>query len=262
MFISQFIRNSRVCSSYECFILRAARLSFKLLEQGYDRGRLKSSLRKFYCRYRDLIKHYEVPLSQMFYGILGHDHIQWHPTLIRHFTKSWPCYNTRPFYRFWRHFREVFIWHLQLVRLANRGCLLIGTPSPVLFGTCICSNIETIRTSTFHVYGPFEFRTSLDTSILLLWKCQYEKRLLLRCIHHFKSDLINNMDVMFKVRKIQADFRKRKDKTEHWIWAEIELSKWRVQALHVKCLCVNRFRKIPSPQNLIFIRGENPGISY
>ena len=25
---------------------------------------------------------------------------------------------------------------------------------------------------------------------------KYEKRLLLRCIHHFKSDLINNMDHM------------------------------------------------------------------
>ena len=25
---------------------------------------------------------------------------------------------------------------------------------------------------------------------------EYEKRLLLRCVHHFKSDLINNMDHM------------------------------------------------------------------
>ena len=34
----------------------------------------------------------------------------------------------------------------------------------------------------------------------LLLNCQsvlkYDKRLLLRCIHHFKSDLINCMDVM------------------------------------------------------------------
>ena len=27
-------------------------------------------------------------------------------------------------------------------------------------------------------------------------RMEYEKRLLLRCIHHFKSDLINNMDHM------------------------------------------------------------------
>ena len=26
---------------------------------------------------------------------------------------------------------------------------------------------------------------------------KYKKRLLIRCIHHFKSDLINNMDHMF-----------------------------------------------------------------
>ena len=67
---------TRPCSSYECFILRAARLSSKLLGQGYVMERLKSSLRKFYGRYGDLIKHYEVSLSQMLHEILGHDHIQ------------------------------------------------------------------------------------------------------------------------------------------------------------------------------------------
>ena len=61
--ISQLIRYARACSSYECFILRAVRLSSKLLGQGYVMERLKSSLRKFYGRYRDLIKHYEVSLS-------------------------------------------------------------------------------------------------------------------------------------------------------------------------------------------------------
>ena len=76
VFISQLIRYARACSSYECFILRAARLSSKLLGQGYVMERLKSSLRKFYCRYGDLIKHYEVSLSQMLHDILGHDHIQ------------------------------------------------------------------------------------------------------------------------------------------------------------------------------------------
>ena len=47
VFISQLIRYARACSSYECFILRAARLSSKLLGQGYVMERLKSSLRKF-----------------------------------------------------------------------------------------------------------------------------------------------------------------------------------------------------------------------
>ena len=51
-------------------ILRATRLSNKLLEQGYVKERLKSSLKKFYGRYGDLIKQYEVPLSRMLNDIL------------------------------------------------------------------------------------------------------------------------------------------------------------------------------------------------
>ena len=57
VFISQLIRHARACSSYECFILRAMRLSNKLLGQGYVKERLKSSLRKFYGRYGDLTRH-------------------------------------------------------------------------------------------------------------------------------------------------------------------------------------------------------------
>ena len=53
VFISQLIRYARACSSYECFILRARRLSSKLLKQGYLVERLKSSFRKFYGRYGD-----------------------------------------------------------------------------------------------------------------------------------------------------------------------------------------------------------------
>ena len=60
-FISQLIRNARFFSSYECFILRVVRISNKLLGQGYVTERLKSSLRKFYGRYGDLTKQYEVP---------------------------------------------------------------------------------------------------------------------------------------------------------------------------------------------------------
>ena len=49
-FISQLIRYARASSSYQCFILRAVRLSNKLLGQGYVKERLRSSLRKFYGR--------------------------------------------------------------------------------------------------------------------------------------------------------------------------------------------------------------------
>ena len=86
----QFIRYARACSSYECFVLRAMRLSNKLLGQGYVKERLKSSLRKLYGRYGDLTKQYEVPLSRMLHDILDDDHIQWHPPLIGHYTNFWP----------------------------------------------------------------------------------------------------------------------------------------------------------------------------
>ena len=58
---------------------------------------------------------------------------------------------------------------MQRVWLANRGHLLLQTPGPVAYGTCICSNVETIHSWTCHVYEPFEFRTSLGTSILLIF---------------------------------------------------------------------------------------------
>ena len=149
--------------------LYTARLSSKLLGQGYVRERLKSSLRKFDGRYRDLIKLYEVPLSRMLHDILGHGHLQWHPYLVRNYTNIWTYHRTGPYYQFWPHYHISGGFHrtLQRVRLANRGRLLLRTPGPVPFGTCICSSVETILSWVCHVYGPFEFRTSLCTSILL-----------------------------------------------------------------------------------------------
>ena len=155
VFNSQLIRYARACSSFECFILRVARLSSKLLGQGYVFERLKSSLRKFYGRYWDLIKHYEVSQSQMLHGILGHDYVQWHPQLIRHYTYLQTYYRTGLYCRFWPYYQIFWGFHrtLQRVRLANRGRLLLRTPGPVPFGTCICSNVETILSWTCHVYG-------------------------------------------------------------------------------------------------------------
>ena len=68
VFISQLIirDDARACPSYECFILRAVRLSNKLLGQGYVKERLRSSLRKFYGRYVDLIKQHEAPSPESY----------------------------------------------------------------------------------------------------------------------------------------------------------------------------------------------------
>ena len=75
--------------------------------------RLKSSLRKLYGRYGDLIKNYEVSLSQILHDILGHDHIQWHPQLIRHYTNLRTYYRTWLYNRFWPFYQilEVSIEH-------------------------------------------------------------------------------------------------------------------------------------------------------
>ena len=62
---------------------------------------------------------------------------------------------------------------LQRVRIANRGRLLLRTPGPVPYGTCICSNVETILSWICHVYGPFEFRTSLGTSFFFIFAYIY-----------------------------------------------------------------------------------------
>ena len=95
VFISQLIRYSRACSSYECFILRARRLSSKLLKQGYLAERLKSSFRKFYGRYGDLIQQYEVSLSRMLNDILILDQ-QWLPNQSDFPPISWPWYRAWP----------------------------------------------------------------------------------------------------------------------------------------------------------------------
>ena len=93
--------------------LRAARLSSKLLEHGYVIERLKSFLRKFYGRYGEFIKNYEVSLSEMLHDILGHVHIQWHTQLIRHYTNLRTYYRTGLYYRFLPYYQilEVSIEH-------------------------------------------------------------------------------------------------------------------------------------------------------
>ena len=80
----------------------------------------------------------------MLHDILGHDHLQWYPPLIRKtcdlVTKQGLIVN----FDLITKFQKVCIEHLQRVRLTNRGRLLIWTPGPVPFGTCISSNNETI----------------------------------------------------------------------------------------------------------------------
>ena len=127
----------------------ARRLSSKLLKQGYLVERLKSSFRKFYGRYGDLIQQYEVSLSRML--------IKWH-------SDPWPTVTSRPirlptnfmtlipsltFTELW----VVFMEHLQRVWHASRERLPFRTPGSVLFlGTCLCSNCWDQIPRTCHVF--------------------------------------------------------------------------------------------------------------
>ena len=137
VFISQFIRYTRACSMYECFILRARRLSSKLLKQGYLVERLKSSFRNFNGRYGDLIQQYEVSFSRMLNDILTLDQLQW----LDNLSDFSPIFMTLKLSLTFTELRVVSMEHLQRMWHASRECLLFRKPGYVpLFGTCFCSN--------------------------------------------------------------------------------------------------------------------------
>ena len=116
---------------------------------------LQLFLRKWYGRYGHLMNHYEVFLSQMLHAVLGYYHIQWHPQLIRHITNLWtyyrngPSYRSQPYYQISGGFQRT----LRPAELANIWRLLLRIPGSVPFGTCICSNIETIFSWACYVFG-------------------------------------------------------------------------------------------------------------
>ena len=65
VYISQMIRYSRDCGSYQDFFDRGLLLTRKLLNQGFLLVKLKSSLRKFYGRHHDLVDRYGISASQI-----------------------------------------------------------------------------------------------------------------------------------------------------------------------------------------------------
>jgi hypothetical protein len=65
VYISQLIRYSRACGSYQVFLDIGLLLTRKLLNQGFHLVKLKSSLRKFDGRHHDLVDRYAISVSQM-----------------------------------------------------------------------------------------------------------------------------------------------------------------------------------------------------
>jgi hypothetical protein len=65
VYISQMIRYSRACGSYQDFLDRGLLPTRKLLNQGFLLVKWKSSLRTFYGRHHDLVDRYGISVSQM-----------------------------------------------------------------------------------------------------------------------------------------------------------------------------------------------------
>ena len=72
--------------------------------------------------------------------------------------------------------------------------IILSKPCPVPFRTCICFKVETILPWTCHVYGPFEFRKSLGTSMLPLPSSLIYNVLKLFCGYKYtRSFMINRI---------------------------------------------------------------------
>jgi hypothetical protein len=82
VYISQLIRYSRACISFQDFLDRGLLLTRKLLNQGFLLVKLKSLLRKFYGRHHDLVDHYGISVSQITMDMF-------HLSYILPFSHSW-----------------------------------------------------------------------------------------------------------------------------------------------------------------------------
>ena len=138
VFISQLIRYARACSSYGCFILRATRLSDRLLEQGYVKERLKSVI------------------EEVLWSIRGSYQIIWSFPLtnVKWNSLTWPYTMTTPY---WSDF------------VPNSTFYRILSGFHRTFATCICSTCWDQSFSELVVILPdYTLRISLGTFSILL----------------------------------------------------------------------------------------------
>jgi len=83
IYISQLIRYSRACCSYQDFFDRGLLLARKLLNQGFLLVKLKLSLGKFYGRHHDWVDHYGISVSD------DHGYVPLVVNTSRSFPRSW-----------------------------------------------------------------------------------------------------------------------------------------------------------------------------
>ena len=159
VFISQLIRYARACSSYECFILRARRLSSKLLKQGYLVERLK-----------------------VLWSIRGSCWAIWSNPLtnVKWHSDPWPTVTSLPirlsinFMTFIPSLTFTELWvvsmeHMQRVWLASRERLPFRTPGSVPhFGLANAPIVETKLLELAMSLLDFSPRIPLGTFSILL----------------------------------------------------------------------------------------------
>ena len=167
---------------------------YKLLGQGCVKERLRSSLRKLYGRYGDLIKQYEFPSTECYT-------LFWMMTIYSD-TLYWsgisPIFDLITDLDIFTELDflpncEVSIEHLQRVWHANRGRLLLRTPGPVSLWAWKCSNVESNLSWTCLVSGlltfehpsvlPFCFERSMACKTLqysIIWICVCNIRIRVR----------------------------------------------------------------------------------
>ena len=180
VFISQLKRYARACSSYECFIMRARRLSSKLLKQGYLVERLKSSFMKFYGRYGDLIQQYAVN------HCISRHYDPWPTMTSKPIRLSTNCMTFIPILTF-TELWVVSMEHLQRVWLASRECLPFRTPGfrHPLWDLLVLQllNIPCLY-STFHLEYPlvlsrfclYTHELAIKRAVMIAWYMPYKDR--------------------------------------------------------------------------------------
>ena len=98
-------------------------------------------------------------------------------TLIRHFTKLWPCYRTGPYYCLCHYLLLPYSGSFHRT-FATGGAKQQRTPGLVPCGTCICSNVDTIFSflnlgclrTIWVSYIPRYFSFASQTNPLLIYQ--------------------------------------------------------------------------------------------
>ena len=163
VFIYQLIRYVRACSSYECFILRATRLSSKIYSnRDTSRNACNHHSGSFMVVTGILFSNMKYPSHecQMTFWYLTNSDFPTNQT----FHQFHDLYTELDLHRLW----VVSIEHLQRVWHASRERLPFRTPGSVPHcGTCLCSNCWDHILWTCHSLLDFSPRIPLGTFSIL-----------------------------------------------------------------------------------------------